>query len=55
MADNPNSLLDTLDTAIELAEDALEYVPPYFREKWSMNEQLSAIKAARKALDNDDA
>lgn len=31
--------------AVDLAEEAIAYVPPYFRDKWGMDGVLKAIKA----------
>lgn len=49
----PCGAISALDAAIDLAEDAISYVPNYFREKWNMDEQLAAVKASRKELNND--
>ena len=37
------SLLVQLDKAIELTEDALPYVPSYFRWKWNMDERMKEL------------
>jgi len=42
-------LRKALEDAAELAEEAMSYVSPTFREKWDMDERLSEVK---RALDN---
>ncbi|MFH1186092.1 MAG: hypothetical protein V1755_13800 [Chloroflexota bacterium] len=46
-ADNAK-LREQLQEAGELAEEAVGYVSPYFRDKWNMDERLRNVRGALK-------
>jgi len=49
MTEAERKLRKALEDAVELAEEAMSYVSPIFREKWDMDERLAEVKSA---LDN---
>ena len=40
-----SALRASLLVAVDLAEEGLSYTPPYFREKWSMDDTLKFLQA----------
>jgi len=46
--DNPQDTLDgynDIHELIELAKEAVDYVPSYFRQKWDMDERLAILQS----------